>query len=157
MTRTLGAGVALLALAGLLVALPAATETKDWDQAAVTGIAKQLAATAGDLRTSVRNAPNPPSRRAQRARFQALDDLRVVEGSINSLVGRLEAGAGRGETYPTYRRIGILRRDIAQNARRALLTEPTLGKLATARELLDQLAPFYATEAAADEEIEATD
>jgi len=157
MTRTIRAAFALLALAGLLVALPVAAEAKDWDQAAVTAIAKQLAGVAGDLRSSVRRAPEPPARRARRARFNALDDLRVVQGSVNSLLRQLEGGAGRTETYPTYRRIRRLRRNIAQNARRALITEPTLGKLETARGLLDQLAPFYAVEVAADEEIESSD
>jgi hypothetical protein len=155
--RSIRVGVALIVFAGLLVALPAATQTKEWDQAAVTGIAKQLAEVAGDLRSSVRRTPEPPGRRARRARLQALDDLRVVQGSVNSLARQLEAGAGREQTYPTYRRIRTLRRDIAQNARRALITEPTLGKLAAARELLDQLDPFYAPEVAADEEIETTD
>ncbi len=158
MTPTTRTGVALLAVISLLVAAPAATETQDWDQAAVTEIAKQLAAVAGDLRSSVRRAPQVPGhRRARRARVQALDDLRVAQGSINSLMRQLEAGAGREETYPTYRRIRTLRRDIAQNARRALITEPTLGKLKTARGILDQMALFYAAEVAADEEIEAGD
>ena len=158
MTPTTRTGVALLAFVGLLAPLPAATETQDWDQGAVTEIAKQLAAVAGDLRRSVRRAPQPIGhRRGRRARFQALDDLRVAQGSINSLLRQLEAGAGREETYPTYRRIRTLRRNIAQNARRALITEPTLGKLETARGILDQLARFYAVEVADDEEIETGD
>ena len=158
MTPTARVGVALLAVIGLLVAGPAATETQEWDQAAVTKLAKQVAAVAGDLRTSVRRTPDfRGHRRAQRARFQALDDLRVAQGSINSLLRRLEAGEGREETYPTYRRIRSLRRNIAQNARRALITEPTLGKLEAARGILDQMALFYAVEVAADEEIEAGD
>jgi len=156
MTRTIRAGFTLLALTALLVSLPAASATREWDQAAVTGIAKQLAEVAGDLRSSVRRAPEPPGRAARRARFQALDDLRVVQGSVTSLLRQLEGGAGQAETYPTYRRIRMLRRDIAQHARRALITEPTLGKLEKARGLLDQLDPFYAAEVAADEQIEAS-
>ena len=157
MTPTTRAGVALLTVIGLLVAVPAATETQEWDQAAVTELAKQLAAVAGDLRSSVRRTPELGHRRARRARSQALDDLRVAQGSVNSLLRRLEAGEGREETYPTYRRIRSLRRNIAQNARRALITEPTLGKLEAARGILDQMALFYAAEVAADEEIEAGD
>lgn len=155
--RSIRVGVALVAFVGLLVALPATSQTTEWDQAAVTAIAVQLVEVAGDLRSSVRRAPEPPARRARRAHLQALDDLRVVQSSVRSLARQLEAGAGREETYPTYRRIRTLRRDIAQNASRALITEPTLGKLEAARVLLDQLAPFYAPEVAADEEIDATD
>ena len=41
MTPTTRAGVALVTVIGLLVAVPAATETQEWDQAAVTELAKQ--------------------------------------------------------------------------------------------------------------------
>jgi len=36
-----------------------------------------------------------------------------------------------------------LRNDIAMRARRALIVEPTLTKLETARGLLEQLSPYY--------------
>jgi hypothetical protein len=87
-----------------------------------------------------------PGHSQRRVRFQALDDLRVAENSVNRLASRLEGGDGREETYPIFRRIRTLRNDIAAQARRASLTEPTISKLETARELLDQLAPFYAPE-----------
>lgn len=154
MTRMTSPLAALTAALLLAFALPATAEHHEWDQAAVTALAKQLAEVAGDLRTSVRSAPEMPGRSQRRARFDALDTLRVAQGSINSLVSQLEAGGTQESTYPTYRRIGMLRRDIAQNARRAMITEPTLGKLTKARGILDQMAPFYAGEVAADEEIE---
>jgi len=162
MIRPLRIAVAVLAAAGLLgtplVAEAAAAEAKEWNQAAVTELARQLAAAAGDLRSSVRRAPQmSPTARNRRTRYRALDDLRVMQNSVNSLVRQLEAGEGREATYPTYRRIGSLRRDIAQSARRAFITEPTLGKLEAARGLLDELAPYYAPEVDADEEIEAGD
>ena len=148
MRLTMRSALVLLVPLGILVALPAASETKEWDQAAV----------AGDLRSSVREPSEAHSGRMQRRwRARVFDDLRVAQGSANSLLRQLEAGAGREETYPTYRRIRTLRRNIAQNARRAFITEPTLGKLETARGILDQLARFYAAEVAADEEIETGD
>ena len=153
MRLTMRWALVLLVPLGILVALPAASETKEWDQAAVTSLAKQLAAVAGDLRSSVRELPEAHSGRKQRRwRAQVLDDLRVAQGSANSLLRQLEAGAGREETYPTYRRLRMLIRDIAQNAQRGWLTEPTLGKLEAARVPLDQLGPFYAPEVTDDEE-----
>ncbi len=146
MTRTTWPGFALLTLLGLLVALPSAAEPKEWDQAAVTELAKQLAESAGDLRHSVRRAPTPPSGSQRRVRFQVLDDLRVAANSINSLARRLESGEGRAETYPTFRRIRVLRNDLAVQARRANITEPTLSKLETARELLEKLSRDYEAE-----------
>ena len=153
MRLTMRSALVLLVPLGIFVALPAASETKEWDQAAVTALAKQLAAVAGDLRSSVREPSEAHSgRRQRRWRARVFDDLRVAQGSANSLLRQLETGAGREETYPTYRRLRILIRDIAQNAQRGRLTEPTLGKLEAARGPLDQLSPFYAPEVTADEE-----
>lgn len=116
-----------------------------WDQAAVTALAMQLADAAGDVRQSVRMAPSArPAGSRNRAR--ALDDLRVVENSINHLARQLEQGKGAEDTYPTFQRIQTLRRDIAMRARQAALTEPTISKFETARGLLEQLAPYYAAE-----------
>ena len=100
----------------------------------------------GDLRQSVRRTPPATAGSQRRVRFQALDDLRVAESSINSLARRLESGEGRAETYPTFRRIRTLRNDIAMQARRAHIMEPTLSKLEAAQGLLEQLAPYYQPE-----------
>jgi hypothetical protein len=143
--------VPLVALA-LLVALPVAAEQvegKAWDQAAVTTLAQELVGAAGDLRDSVRRQPDLQSNSIRRARSQVLDDLRVAQNSIRSIARQLENGNDRLATYPTFRRIQTLRRDIARNAQRAALTEPTPGKLEAARKVLVQLEPFYAEEAAA--------
>ena len=132
----------LFVLLGASVALPTSAQAKEWDQEAVTALAKQLAEAAGDVRSSVRNAPPPPGTQ-RRVRHQALDDLRVMENSVNHLARRLEAGEGLDETFGTYQRIRTLRNDIAQQARRANITEPTLSKLETARGLLDELSAYY--------------
>jgi hypothetical protein len=58
----------------------------------------------------------------------------------------LAAGEGREETYPTFKRIQMLRNDVASRTQRAHLTEPTLSKLAQAAALLTELEPFYAPE-----------
>ncbi len=133
----------------LCAAVPGAAAASEWDQAAVTELAKQLADAAGNVRQSVRRAPPPgPGTSQRRLHFQALDDLRVLQNSINSLARQLEAGVGREETFPTFRRIRTLSNDIAQIAQRADIREPTLGKLQTAAGVLGELAPFYAPEEA---------
>jgi hypothetical protein len=136
----------VLVCASVLIPISAAAQAPEWDQSAVTKLAEQLAQSAGDLRRSVRRAPPLPSRSQRRARYRILDDLRVAEGSINSLARQLAAGSDREETFPTFRRIRTLRNDIANQIRRTQIGEPTLSKLETARELLEQLAPFYAAE-----------
>jgi hypothetical protein len=143
-----------LSALGLACAGPVAPEqaAQEWDQAAVTEVAQQLARVGGDLRSSVRRQPDIQNQGVRRARQQTLDDLRVVQSSVQSLARQLEGGAGRLETYPTYRRIQSLRGRIARNASRALLTEPTTSKLEAARIVLERMEPFYAAEAAAYED-----
>jgi hypothetical protein len=138
----------LILFFGMFATLPAAAEPKEWDQAAVTKLARELADAAGDIRRSVRSRPPNDQLNQRRLRQDALDDLRVVENSVNSLASRLEAGEGREETYPTFSRIQRLRARIARNARITPLTEPTVSKLATARVLLEQLEPYYEAEEA---------
>jgi hypothetical protein len=141
-----------LAAVGTLQATPVAADEakgKAWDQAAVTALAQELVRVGGDLRDSVRRKPDVPAIGIRRARSQALDDLRVVQNSIQRLARQLEAGDDQLTTYPTFRRIQTLRRDIAQNARRAALMEPTTSKLESARVILEQLEQFYAAEAEA--------
>ena len=146
MKRVKWSEFSFLILLGLLLALPSAAEPKEWDQAAVTELAKQLAESAGDLRHSVRRIPTVTSGIQRRVHFQVLDDLRVAANSINSLARRLESGEGRAETYPTFRRIRLLRNDLAVQARRAHITEPTLSKLESARGLLEQLSLYFEAE-----------
>jgi hypothetical protein len=154
MKRTMRASLTLLAALCMLLACtsPVASEQaegKAWDQAAVTALAQELVQAAGDLRDTVRRQPDILSRSVQRARNQTLDDIRVAQGSIRSLARQLENDGDRLSTYPTFRRIQMLRRDIARNVRRAALTEPTPSKLEAARAVLEQLGPFYSAEAAA--------
>jgi hypothetical protein len=94
-----------LALLAVLVLIslpgPGSAQATAWDQAAVTAIAKQLADAAGDVRESVRLTPSVrPTGNRNRAR--ALDDLRVLENSVNYLARELEQGKGAEDTYPTY-------------------------------------------------------
>ena len=133
----------LILFLSMFATLPAAAEPKQWDQEVVTKLARELADAAGDIRRSVRSRPPSDALNQRRLRQDTLDDLRVVENSVNSLATRLEAGEGREETYPTYSRIRRLRARISRNADLAALKQPTVPKLERARELLEQLEPYY--------------
>jgi hypothetical protein len=154
MSRTIWTSVALLTILALGCAGPVAPEQaqQEWDQAAVTALAQELVQVAGDLRDSARRLPDAHPIGVRRSRHRALDALRVAQGSVRSLARQLEGGAGRAETYPTFRRIQVLRRDIARNAQRSMLREPTLSKLGQTRAVLEKLEPFYAAEAEAYED-----
>ena len=148
MTRTTVLALSSFAGLALLVAQPAASaEQKEWDQAAVTELAQQLAEGAGNIRQAARSAERPPPGSGlRRAHLQALDDLRRLQNLVNSLVRQLEDGVGMEDTYPTFRRIRTLRNDLAQTARR-FIREPAPSKLQELQGALDRLALFYAGEA----------
>ena len=150
MTRTNVPAIALLVSLALLVALPAASaEQKEWDQAAVTELAKQLAEVTRSIRQATRRAEPPGHGSGLRlAHLQGQDDLRMLQNSVNSLARQLENGVGREETYSTFRRIRTLRNDLAETARR-FIREPAPEKLQQVQGALDQLALFYAAEDAA--------
>ncbi|MBW2421554.1 MAG: hypothetical protein JRH19_23640 [Deltaproteobacteria bacterium] len=152
MKRTIRATLIFFAASAMLLAWPAAAdqaESSSWDQAAVTALAQELVQAAGDIRDSVRRLPQVPAAGIRRARSQALDDLRVVQSSVRRLASQLEEGGDRLSTYPTFRRIRTLTRDIGRNLRRAAITEPTASQVAAARKVIKKLDPFYAAEAAA--------
>jgi hypothetical protein len=149
---TLLAAVFMLGSAATVDAEPIAG--KAWDQKAATSLSQELVEAAGDLRQSVRRQPDIQSPGIRRARRQALDNLRVAENSIRSLARQLEAGAGPLDTYPTFRRIQLLRGDVARNTQRAALREPTTSKLEAARSILEQLEPYFSAEAKAYAELD---
>jgi len=115
-----------------------------WNQARVTEIAAELAELFADLRVSVQGSPTNLEINQRRARYQVLEDLRVLTSVSKRMSSRLSSGEGLDQTAPLYRRLQSARRSAADNGRRALLGEETLEKVARARVLLDELAPFYA-------------
>lgn len=114
-----------------------------WDQERVTDIAQQLAEAMGELKDSLQDQPQSHDPTRQRALYAAREDVRLLASSTRHLAHRLEAGAGRLETYPIYKRIGMLRRSAEENGRKALIENPILGRITRAGELLIRIAPYY--------------
>jgi hypothetical protein len=145
MTRMTVPVIALTAGLALFTALPAASaEQQEWDQAAATELAKQLAEATGSIRQAARSGERPgPGSGLRNAHLRALDDLRRLENMINRLARQLEDGAGREATYPTFRRVRALRDDLARTARR-FIREPAPTKLQQIDRAFDRLDLFYA-------------
>ncbi len=125
-------------------ATAAAAETPAWDQAQVTEIAKELAATIDPLRTALREQP-PPQRGSGQTNSQTRlrDTLRQLRNSTEQLVARLEAGAGREETFPIFQRIQELRRVAAEDGRRIFISDQVGTSIEATREPLGRLAPYF--------------
>ena len=123
---------------------PAEVTAAAWDPAAVSELALKLKDTIADVRNMARQ--NPPAiggGQARRAQYQARDDLRLLQSVTRGYHQRLAKGEGRDETWGTFKRIGSLRRDLEQNARRVMVPQATLDKFAVAQGLLDQLGAYY--------------
>jgi hypothetical protein len=136
----------------LLIALSLAPERAraagEWDQAKVTAIAAELAASLEDLEITVKKDPTLVGTPMRAAQYQAREDLRQLVNTIERLAASLKAGEGREETLPIYRRAEQHRRDAAEAARRADIPGPTQEKIEKARAILAQLTPYYADVAA---------
>lgn len=114
-----------------------------WDQERVTDIARQLAEAMGELKDAMQGQPQSLDPARQRAMYAAREDVRLLASSTRHLHHRLDDGAGQLETYPIYRRIGMLRRSAEENGRKALIENALMGRITRAGELLIRIAPYY--------------
>lgn len=138
------AAVALLcgSAPGLLAA--DAEAPQPWNQSKVTEIAKGLAKSADDLALAFRREPADMIPSAdQRARYAVKQDLRRLKRETRQLAKELEAGHGHDETLDIFLNIKSITRAAASNGKSARLTQPTLDKIAVARQQLTELAPYY--------------
>ena len=143
---------------GILASLPlaaglvfsatlASAELTAWDQEKVTAVAAELMAATGDLQTTLRRQPPPTlGQPGRRAFHQLRDDVATIDSTARRLHGALTEGAGREETFPTYRRMISSVRSASDEIGRISLGEPATGKLQAAGAVLRRLRPFYEEE-----------
>jgi hypothetical protein len=142
----------IMALALALPAAPSRAQGASWDQDRVTELANELADVTVELQAAFRREDGSKARFQRRARHRFGDALRVARTETRALASSLESGAGRDETWPIVRRLGVTVRDLQEDGRRMAWREPTVSHARRAQELLTQLAPFYAGEEAEDQE-----
>jgi hypothetical protein len=136
---------AILAAVVLLPSIGRAGEPRTWDLAEVAALADELYEAVKDLRDSARRASDPGIASGQaRSTHRLLDTLRLIRNESKHLASRLNEGAGRDETLPVFRRIGQLRLQAAEDARRLMLLQPVLDRIEAARSVLEKLEPYYA-------------
>jgi predicted membrane metal-binding protein len=139
------------ALAGVLLASALATgsaaELAQWDQKRVTAIAGELAAAVNKAAVEVdKSKGSRVDVGKERTFYELREDIRLAKNTARHLAKELEAGKGRDETYPTFRRLSTLRNDAAESARRAVMPDTTVGALTAAGELMLRLRPYYEAE-----------
>jgi hypothetical protein len=115
-----------------------------WDQATVTGFAKELRENVRTLRDSFEKTSAPMSGSGQRtAYFKLRDDLRVFDRVTAGLAESLGKGEGQEETLNRFRRLETTRRDIVEQARRMDIPNNVLNDSEPVRASLQKLRPYY--------------
>jgi hypothetical protein len=118
-------------------------EPAEWDQERMTGYANELLAATSDLNSALAARPSYVTQANQRAFYQARDDIRVMHHSTKRLVSRLEAGEGRDETHPIFKRISLLRNSAAEEGRKAAIPEDIMAKAVPVGAALLKIRPYY--------------
>ena len=136
------AGVAAAVALGLAGA--GGAQEREWDQAKVAEIAQELPPAINDVHTALLNEVPPGVAAGQDRAMRRLRDLtRRMRNEARHLATELEAGKGHEDTLPIFENLMVMLRDARVDARRMFRTEPLNEKIATARGVLDQLAPYY--------------
>jgi hypothetical protein len=112
-----------------------------WDQKRVTDYAIELDEAVKSLREEARNNQVPFAKR--QSKHDLDEDLRLIENSTNYLVEQLKNGASREDTAATFRRIGSLRDDAAEHARRCDLPDSLMQVVVHAGEIHNRMKPYY--------------
>jgi hypothetical protein len=134
-----------MAAALVVGAASAQAQTAKWDQKKVAQLAQQLAKSVADLREQVRKQPPVDVGPQRKARFEVLQDLKMINSTAKQLAADLGKGEGREETQPAYDRLQMLRRDAQEHAKSADVKEPVLSQVVATKDLLAQIAPYYET------------
>jgi hypothetical protein len=122
----------------------ARAELAAWDQARVAELARQLEAATAALSESMRRQQPPTTGSSQRQPFFLLQhEVRHLRREAHSMSLALQRGAGQEETLPSYESLMRTVRSATDIARRVLAVAELQTRADAAREILNQLAPFY--------------
>jgi len=139
----------VLATCVLVQAASASAALAPWDQAKVTDLAKQLATVTSDLSNSFRKQPVPTKGSPQRqSHFLLTRQLRDIQRSAQALSTALQGGADRKATLGRYQSLMQRVRTARDHARRIAAGPEVQQNADAARDILNQLAPFYDEKAA---------
>jgi hypothetical protein len=143
--------LASLLACGLVLAagVPALAELAPWDQAKVRGLAQQLEEATKSLYDTFYKQPTPGAASGQAQDYRRLkQEVRRVRLEASELASALGKGEGREDTLPIYETLMVKVRDARELAARVFTTQDVQQRAAEARELLNQIAPYYDADAA---------
>lgn len=135
-----------------LDAAPALADLAPWNQEHVTSVAQQLVKATDDLYDSFFKQPKPVTTPTTRRDYDRLKrDIRHIRNVARGMAGDLKRGEGREQTQTNYESLLSAVHWAGVRANRVFTTQDVQQRAATARALLDQLAPYYAPPAKAAE------
>jgi hypothetical protein len=141
--RTVLATVLALGLSSSFAASGHA-ELAAWDPAKVTTLAKQLVEAAGALYDAVYKQPPPQTGSMQsRDYYRLKQQVRHIRSEARELAASLEKGAGHDETLPVYESLMEVVREARETAARVFTVADVQQRATAARQLLNQIAPYY--------------
>jgi hypothetical protein len=135
---------------GLLVgglAVSAQAEVTAWDQAAVSGLAKQLQTATRELYDTFYKQPKVGVGQ-QRDYYRLQQDVRRLRNETKELADALAGGAGQPETLPIYEELMQVVRRARVDASHVFTTQDVEQRASTTRQLLNQLSAYYDPDAA---------
>jgi len=142
----------LLAALAVGVSSPVLAERAAWSQERVTKMAHELVAKVDVVRDAIRQGPQSDQASGQGSSFYRLkQDVRRIRNEARQLAAELDGGSGFEQTLPVYEDLMTLSRDVAENARRMFMPEPTLAAITEVGEVLLRITPYYASEPTAAE------
>jgi predicted dehydrogenase len=145
----------VLAVSVLALAAPALAEVQPWDQKKVTALGEQLETATRELWDTFRLQPRPTIGQGQaNSYFRLQQQLRQLRTEARSLARSLDDGAGHDETLPSFESMMQTIRIAEANARRVFTGADVRERAQTAREILNQMTPFYQADPAVLEPIQ---
>jgi hypothetical protein len=136
--------LASLVIAAFLFAPAARAELAAWDQAQVTGLAKELTTATDALYDTFIKQPSPNLGSMQMHAYYRLKQMvRLLRIEARELAQSLAKDEGREQTLPIYENLMQLARSARDDARRVFVSHDVGERAAAVRGVLNQLGPYY--------------
>jgi hypothetical protein len=136
-----------LAIVALLLAPSARAELAVWDQAKVTGLAKELkTATDALYQTFLQQQPPNVGTMQSQSYYRLKQLVRMLHGQVDVFAKSLEEGDegdGRDETVWIYESLMSLARSARLEAARVFVAKDVSERATAVRRVLNQLGPYY--------------
>ena len=126
---------------------PASAQTATWDQAKVTGIAKELAAAGSAWWQAVRDEGDDQDFVGAgdgEVYDSMMRESRVLFEASQGIAGSLAGGKGRADTLDMYKSIKEVVDDMKVDESRTFLEDPTIAAWKKFADLFKQITPYYA-------------